>query len=104
MPNIELPENYTPGDVFRAIADWYDRTGELMPGGINIHHHSRDVGGPEYVDVLAERYGAERKHMSRTPGLGSTISVSVDLDHGPRGDDRRPLVSLNAYRTMTAED
>lgn len=66
MPNIEVPDNATPGDLLRAVADWYDQHPELAMPSINITEFPRVQ---KYVDAFAERFGVTPEVVSgREPG------------------------------------
>lgn len=47
----------SPGDLLRALAEWYDKTGESMPNRITLARHSRDqVADKAYLAAFCERY------------------------------------------------
>lgn len=92
QPQITLDASASPGDIFRAIADWYDRTGEPMPTTVTIYRHEHEVplGEGGYAQVLAERYGTTM-HVDRTPGGSTTRRTELSLHAG------RPDVILHGY-------
>lgn len=75
MPNIEVPENATPGEMLRAVADWYDEHPELGMPSVKLAEHPRVQ---EYVDAFAERFGVTPDVVSDGHG-GEYDRIRLDL-------------------------
>lgn len=84
-PLLDIPADATPGDVFRAIADWYDKTGEPMPNRIVLNRHTREdrVADGAYLAAFRERYDLPMhplsdKERAATPTRWAELTL-VDL-------------------------
>lgn len=64
---FEIPDDATPGDLFRKIAEFYDAHPDLKMPIVNLGDHSyrRDPRPQEYVDAFAERFGLEKQVQQR---------------------------------------
>lgn len=88
MPNIEIPDGATPGDIFRKIADYYDAHPDLaMPHSIDMATH-RDE---ECYHMLRERFGATLHRKGGTRWA----------DVYPAGKDSSPRIEISAFADHT---
>ena len=94
---LKMPDGGTPGDLFRAVASFYDAHPDLAMPAVHIHDHPRDGQSPAdralYIAWLAgiAQTGTSDLNNGHLQITGLQLADGADGLHGPGS------VKISAY-------
>ncbi len=94
---LKLPDDPTPGDLFRAIADWYDANPQLHMPTVTLNDH-HVYHRPDYATAMDYLYAVVQSNVSDIHHNSGCRFAAVDLST-VAGPGR---VRLNVYAPLHA--